>query len=82
MASVIHKDTTRRRRDMHLEAAGSFGVITGTASDKAKTKREMQSPKMRTAGNRSSVVVCCSVANLSHSNSLSRLTKLVTTSIS
>lgn len=66
MASVIHRHTIKSRRDRHLLAAGSLGVINGIAKDTIKTEREMNNPCMRTAGNISSDdLVCCSVANRS-----------------
>ena len=44
IASVIHRHTIRSRRDKHLLAAGSLGVIKGIARDTVKTEREMNNP--------------------------------------
>ena len=66
IASVIQRNTISSNSDIHLLAAGSFGVINGIARETVNTDKEMNKPCARTAGNMSSDdFIDCSVAKRS-----------------
>ena len=68
IASVIHRHITNNNKDIHRLAAGSLGVINGTARDTANTATDNNKPYGRIDGNiSSSLLLCCSVANRSNS---------------